>query len=227
MIHGRSANYTCDFRGYPFPTVVWTRNTSSNPITNLGRFSIHTFQVSENGSYLTRSVLEITSAIERLEGTFICLGSNNQTNGNIFSSTFSLDVVIPPQIILSPVAKLQMVATPTSRKRTIVMCVAFGSPRPSMEWTNGGRSLHNSSQVTITETVEKLRDGGTELVRSQLEVCGPETLPTTEYSCIATNHYNNTAASNSTTFQICTIGIYIWAHYYIWSLLMLYIYSTL
>ena len=206
LVHGQSANYTCNFLGYPFPTVVWTRNTSANPISTLGRFAIHTHQVSVNGLYVTRSVLEITAASEILEGTFNCSARNNFSDFTL-TSTFVIDVVLPPQIVISPVRQMKMVATPTSRKATFVMCVALGSPRPSLEWRNGAVNLHNSSHVTITETIETY-GGGRELVRSQLEICGPETLPVTEYSCIATNRYGNTVASNSSSFHICTIGIY-------------------
>ena len=198
LIHGQSRNYTCDFTGYPFPTITWTRSTSRNPITTVGRFSIHTFQVSTNGVYLTRSILEIHSAIENLNGVFNCSGL---TNGKARFRTFMIKVVIPPQIILAPVRYSHMVVTPTQLQTTFVTCVAIGLPRPTLEWRNGHLKLKNSTNVSITEKVEIRK--GREFVHSQLEICSPEKLPESDYICIASNHYG---AANSSVFHICTIG---------------------
>lgn len=189
----QSNNYSCDFLGYPPPAVVWTRNTS---YTTLGRFSIHNFQVNENGLQVTRSVLEIRSAVENIEGTFNCSASNNLNRLPSFM-TFTIDVVIPPHIVVFPT---DLVIVSTSQQTVFVSCVAFGSPRPSLVWRNGDRTLVNSTQVSIVETTENHR--GIELVRSQLEVCDSRGQPETEYSCTATNSFT----SNSSSFHICTTG---------------------
>ena len=206
LIHGQSSNYSCDFIGYPFPTITWTRSTSQNPITTLGRFTIYTIQVSTNGVYLTRSILEIHSAMENLNGMFSCSGKNNLTTGQTPLHTFMIKVVIPPQIILAPVRYSHMVVTPTQLQTTFVTCVAIGSPRPTLEWRNSHLKLKNSTNISITEKVE-IREGR-EFVHSQLEICGPEQLPGSDYTCIASNRYGNFVAANSSVFHICTMGKY-------------------
>lgn len=203
LIHGQSANYTCDFLGYPFPTIVWSRNTSKNPITTIGRFTIHdTFQVSTNGVYLTRSILEIHSAVTNLDGMFTCSANNSLTTGKTPFHTFIIGVVIPPQIILAPVRHSYMVVT--QLQTMFVMCVAIGLPRPTLEWRNSHIKLKNSSNISITEKV--VDHGGREFVLSQLEICGPQQLPESDYSCIASNRYGNSIAVNSSVFHICTLG---------------------
>ena len=206
LVLGHGGNYTCNFVGYPYPSVVWTRSSSSIPITTVGRFTVHTFQVVQDGLYQTRTVLEINSAVESIEGVFNCSGTNSLTDvdSHTFSQTFSIDVAVPPQIALAPVRYSQMVVSPNGQKTAIVACAAFGSPRPSLSWLNRGLYLTDSSQITITERVEVR--GGREIVRSQMEICSPETIPESEYTCIATNRYGNTIASNTSSFHLCTIG---------------------
>ena len=115
--------------------------------------------------------------------------------------TFVVDVIVAPQIVVAPTPLMTMVAMPTIQQTLVATCVAFGSPRPALKWRNGGLTLKNSQQVTITETV---RDhDGLEVVHSQLMVCGAERRPETEYSCTA----SNTAASNSSIFRLCIIGM--------------------
>ena len=148
---------------------------------------------------MTRSVLEIRTAVENIEGTFKCSASNEENVQPTFE-IFTVDVIIPPQIVITPTRLINMVAMPTRQQTMVVTCVAFGSPRPTLQWRNSGITLRNSAQVTIRETVKT--HGGIEVVHSQLELCGAERRPETEYSCTATNK----AASNSSLFHICTIG---------------------
>lgn len=204
---GESRSFTCDFYGYPWPTVVWTRDTSNSPITTRGRFSVHTRQVnSDDGYRITRSELEIHTAIERIEGTYSCSASNKD---NFFTNiTFTIDVIIPPKIVVEPTPLINMVAVPNVNQTLVVTCVALGSPRPSLLWKDitNGKILHNSKSVTIRETVK--HHGGIELIHSQLELCEAESLSGTEYGCIAYTNAN-IDDSESEYFQVCTIGRYI------------------
>lgn len=201
LTHGESGNFSCDFHGYPWPNIVWTRDSYNGPITTLGRFSIHTFQANSNGFRITRSILEIHVAIENIEGEFRCSASDRE-NVEIFQ-TFAVDVIIPPQIVIAPSRLINMVAMPTNQQMLVVTCVALGSPHPTLQWRKNGETINDSPNglVTIRETVKN--HGGVELVHSQLELCGTERQTETEYSCAA---ITDTYASRSELFKICTIG---------------------
>ena len=200
---GESRSFTCDFYGYPWPNVTWTTNTSDSPITTRGRFSVHTYQVISNGYQFTRSVLEIHTAIENIEGVFICLASNSDNFSA--NATFTIDVIVPPKIIVAPTCLINMVAMPTINQTLVVTCVALGSPLPTLQWwaqtSTETKKLKNSTSVPVREEVKI--HGGIEFVHSQLVLSGAEKQSDTTYSCTAAN----TASSKSSHFKICTIGI--------------------
>jgi hypothetical protein len=195
---GESRSFTCDVYGYPWPDVTWTRNTSDSPIATRGRFSIHTSQIISDGYQFTRSVLKIHTAIESIEGTFSCSASNENSVSK--SINFTIDVIVPPQIIVEPSYLTNMVAMANAQQTLVVTCVALGSPLPTIQWKNltSGRAPEN---VIINETIQN--HGGIELVHSRLEVCGAERQPNTNYSCKARTI---SEASSSSLFEICTIG---------------------
>ena len=198
---GESRSLTCDVYGYPWPSITWTRNTSGSPIATRGRFSVDTHQVISGGYQFTRSVLNIHTALESIEGTFSCSASNG--NNVPKSITFTIDVIVPPQIVVEPAYLTNMVANATVQQRLVVTCVALGSPLPTIQWKNltSGREPEN---VIINETVKS--HGGIEFVHSRLELCGVERQPNTNYSCKALTVDKSSGASNSSRFEICTIG---------------------
>ena len=198
---GESRNFTCDVYGYPWPNIIWTRDTSDSLITTRGRFSVDTHQVISGGYQFTRSVLNIHTAIESIEGVFSCsAGNGNNVPKNI---TFTINVIVPPQIVVEPAYLTNMVAMATFQQTLVVTCVALGSPLPTIQWKNltSGREPEN---VIINETVK--RHGGIELVHSRLELCGVDRQPNTNYSCKALTVDTTSDASSSSQFEICTIG---------------------
>ena len=201
---GESRSLTCDVYGYPWPSITWTRNTSSSPIATRGRFSVYTHQVISGGYQFTRSVLNIHTALESIEGTFSCSASNGDNVPK--SITFTIDVIIPPKIVVEPAYLTNMVANATVQQTLVVTCVALGSPLPTIQWKNltSGREPEN---VIVNETVKS--HGGIEFVHSRLELCGVERQPNTNYSCKALTVDKTSGASISSRFEICTIGTYL------------------
>ena len=117
---------------------------------------------------------------------------------------FTIDVLIPPRIVVAPTCLINMVAMPSINQTFVVTCVALGSPRPTLQWwtqnSTGTKTLKNSTYTPIIETV-KIHEG-IEFVQSHLLLSGAERQSDTNYSCTAAN----TAGSKSSLFKICAIG---------------------
>ncbi len=61
----------------------------------------------------------------------------------------------------------------TEGRRISATCVAYGSPRPSIQWTQNGLPVMNSRYINVY-TQSAIDDDGDILAISTLEICDPQ-----------------------------------------------------
>ena len=76
---------------------------------------------------------------------------------------------------------------------SVLTCLAYGDPLPTIAWTRDGGDLTNSTRITIFDEV--VSEGTATFVKSTLQICSANESDTGHYTCLATGETSTDAAS--------------------------------
>ena len=108
-------------------------------------------------------------------------------HGNcIYVKSFSAEPY-PAEVVIHPSQTTSTVAGTT----TVLTCVGYGVPVPSVNWSRNGTILSNSSQILIHTKLSVEDDSGVTYVHSVLTLCNTKLSAAGSYSCISDNGLGN------------------------------------
>ena len=100
----------------------------------------------------------------------------------------------PAEVVIHPSQTTSTVAGTT----TVLTCIGYGIPLPSVNWSRNGTILSNSSQVLVHTRLSVEDDSGVTYVHSVLTLCNTTLSAAGYYSCIS----HNGLGSDSFMFEL-------------------------
>jgi len=198
-----TALLTCVASGSPLPSIIWRRNGST--LHNISDAYIFETRITSHQLTFVKSVLEICG---NSGDEFSCTADNVIAN-----DTFSFDLFLnkdgkhsvytsfyfniiytmisllftfpepyPATVVLHPAEATTVIGGDTS----VLTCVAYGVPIPSLTWHRDGIPL-NTSSARVMETVVVERGKKIPAFMSILELCKVVNSNGSTYSCVAKN----------------------------------------
>jgi len=104
----------------------------------------------------------------------------------IYVKSFSAEPY-PAEVVIHPSQTTNTIAGTT----TVLTCVGYGVPVPSINWSRNGTILSNSSQILIHTKLSVEDDSGVTYVHSVLTLCNTKLSAAGSYSCISDNGLGN------------------------------------
>ena len=194
-----SALFTCVASGSPLPSVTWRRNGST--LYNISDAYIFETRITSHQFTFVKSVLEICG---NSSDEFSCT-ANNMIENDTFSFhvflnedgkhcvcniiihamtslLFTFPEPYPATVVLHPAEATTVIGGDTS----VLTCVAYGVPIPSLTWHRDGIPL-NTSLARVMEKVVVETEKRIPALMSILELCEVVNSNESTYSCVAEN----------------------------------------
>lgn len=137
VFYGETGTLRCKAKGEPVPVITWI-----SPTNRIISPALHKYQVLDDGVLLVQKVQRFDS------GNYTCMAKNNA--GQDYK-VIKLDVVVTPPRIVG--LKETRVITAVQNQRTLLDCVAEGTPTPRIMWVLPGNVIlpapYYSNRMTV------------------------------------------------------------------------------
>ncbi len=209
---GQTVRMTCAAYGLPTPSISWTR-LSENVAQKLddpnSGYKVYEQTATMNGTVFRVSVLEICGVTASESDEYICTADNAVDGQGIADSDakFFLSVNVPftepPSIVVRPPPNADAVEYGTTIE---AVCVAYGSPLPSITWTKQG-----CADITCTTNARVFSEivtyGDVSYRKSILQLCSVDESNSGSYICSAMNGVDGEGTTpNSFTWKLNVNG---------------------
>lgn len=189
---GQTIRMTCAAYGKPTPSIKWTRlsdDVTAKLADSTSGYKQYDQTTTVDGTEFIISVLEICGVTVSDSDEYICTADNNIPGEGIASSEerFFLSVTgsvfEPPSIVVRPPSESDTVDYGNTIE---AVCVAYGSPLPTITWTKEGcADISCSTNARIF--TEIISYGDVSYRKSTLQLCSVDESNSGSYACSAMN----------------------------------------